>query len=271
MKIGHYQLETEPGNYDHNLVRLIEGLREADRQKNDILSFPESFLTGYFSDSKKARKHSFSIKSPEVIALLEKTAEFEAMFIVGFNEFRDGCLYNSALVAEHGNLKGVYSKAFPCHDYFTPGRDFPIFERNGIKFGVVICADGGHIEPSRILALKGASIIFSPHYNYINKENLINHFQKVRSDHIARATENGIWFVRGNSVTKGYDTGLEMDGVGYGDSYILDPFGEMMARSQRHTEGLISATINLDFPSAGTRSKKSFIELGGILQKAIDQ
>ena len=38
-----------------------------------------------------------------------------------------------------------------------------------MKFGVIICADGGYIEPARILALKGARIIFAPHYNYITR------------------------------------------------------------------------------------------------------
>ena len=105
------------------------------------------------------------------------------------------------------------------------GREFPVFERKGLKFGVVICADGGYIEPSRILALKGAQVIFSPHFNYIGKQGLLNHFQKVRSDHVARAVENHVYFVRGNNVVVGKDAGLSYDGVGYGDSYIVDPNG----------------------------------------------
>jgi len=277
MKIGHYQLECEPGNYEGNLSKLIDGLCEADKQQIDIISFPESFLTGYYSKFEKAKEHSFSLNSPEIRNLLNKTSGYKAMFMVGFNELRDGKLYNTALVAEHGELKGAYSKAFPCYDYFTPGRDFPVFEKDGIKFGIVICADGGYIEPTRILALKGASIIFAPHYNYIGKEDLINHFQKVRSDHIARAVENNIWFVRGNNVCKGYDAGLEEDGVGYGDSYILDPLGEIVARSQRHVECSISSIINTNTQFPGTkengpnRSFKSGTELGKILLKTIDQ
>ena len=80
--------------------------------------------------------------------------------------------------------------------------------------------------------LKGAQVIFSPHYNYISKEYLLTHFQHVRSDHIARATENGVYFLRGNNVTFGRDAGMSYDGVGYGDSYLLDPFGEMVVRSR---------------------------------------
>lgn len=271
MKIGHYQLESDPGNFKGNLNKVIRGLQEADRQQIEIISFPESLLTGYFTNPEKARENSLVIDGPEIGELLNKTKDNNAMFMVGFNELRNGDLYNTVLVAERGELKGTYSKAFPCYEYFTPGREFPVFEKNGVKFGIVICADGGYIEPARILALKGASIIFAPHYNYIAKEGLINHFQKVRSDHIARAVENGVWFVRGNSVTEGYDKGLEMDGVGYGDSYILDPFGEMVARSQRHVECLICSTINTEFPSTGNRSFKSGSELGEVLLKTLEQ
>lgn len=280
MKIAHYQLECVPGDYEKNTIKVINGLQEVEQEKIDIISFPESFLTGYFSKAEKAKKYSFSIDGLQIRNLLDKTAGFDAMFMVGFNESRNNKLYNTVLVAEHGKLKGIYSKAFPCFDHFTPGRKFPIFEKKGIKFGVVICADGGYIEPTRILALKGASIIFAPHYNYLGKQELINHFQMVRSDHIARAAENSIWFVRGNNVTKGYDAGLEEDGVGYGDSYILDPFGEIVARTQRHVECLMSCTINTseDFnktpfcvKSHGDRSAKSCKALGKILMDTVDK
>jgi predicted amidohydrolase len=114
-----------------------------------------------------------------------------------------------------------------------------------VKFGVVICSDGGYIEPSRILALKGARVIFSPHFNYIGKEGLIGHFMHVRADHTARAVENGVYFVRGNNVVTGKDPAIaKSDGVGYGDSYVVDPFGEIVVRSRRHREDFIVADID---------------------------
>jgi predicted amidohydrolase len=120
-----------------------------------------------------------------------------------------------------------------------------VFERGGLKFGVVICSDGGYIEPTRILALKGAQIVFAPHYNYIGKEGLISHFMKVRADHTARAVENSVYFVRGNNVSQGKDEGIvSYDGVGYGDSYIVDPAGEIVVRSKRHDEDFIFADVD---------------------------
>ena len=246
MKIAHCQIECTPGDIEANIAKVVAGLERAEAEGIEIISFPESFLTGYFSDAAKAREHSFAIDGPEIRALLERTAGFSATFMVGFNERRDDDLYNTVLVAEKGQCLGSYSKVFPIFDYFTPGRRFPVFQRGEVTFGVVICADGGYIEPVRILALKGAQIIFAPHYNFLAKQSLINHFMSVRADHVARARENGVWFFRGNQVTSGLDAGRpQRDGVGYGDSYLMDPMGEIVVRSSRHVECMISANVDV--------------------------
>lgn len=279
MKVAHYQLECHPGEYERNLQKVLSGLEEADAEWVDIVSFPESFLTGYFSSEEKARRYSFRTDGPEINEFLERTAAYTPTFVVGFNETRGDRLFNTALVGERGKCLGTYSKVFPCLDYFSSGREFPVFKRGNVRFGVVICADGGYIEPTRILALKGAQIVFAPHYNYLPKESLINHFQSVRADHIARARENGIWFLRGNQVSKGYDQGLARDGVGYGESYLIDPMGEVVVRSQRHVECVISAKVDIENDTLGAtpffhdtrrRSVESGKALGAVVMAALD-
>jgi predicted amidohydrolase len=249
MKVGHCQLACQAGDYEANIQKVLAGLAEADAQGIDIVSFPESFLTGYFPSEDEARAHSFAVDGAEVRDFLARTAAFACTFMVGFNEMRGQDVYNTVLVVEGGKLLGTYSKAFPVCAYFTPGRQFPVFERAGVKFGVIICADGGHIEPSRILALKGARIIFAPHYNNIAPRGLINHARKVRADHTARAVENGVWFLRGNNVESDSDRQVFPGAVGYGASYLLDTFGEIVCRSQRLVECMISAEVDLtDYP-----------------------
>ena len=211
----------------------------------EVVCFPECFLTGYPDTEELARKNAFAIDSPQVLQLLDRTARLDPTVIVGFNEVRGRDLYNTALVVHKGHTLGHYSKCAAYMPFHKQGREFPIFERSGVKFGVVICADGGYIEPSRILALKGARIIFAPHFNYIGKEGLIGHFMHVRADHVARAVENAVYFVRGNNVVLGKDPAItKYDGVGYGDSYIVDPVGEIVVRSRRHHEDFIFADID---------------------------
>jgi predicted amidohydrolase len=274
MKIGHCQLETKVGDFDGNLAKMIKGLEWADREHVEIVCFPECFLTGYPDKADLARRGAFAIDSPSMLKVLDRTSRFDATFIVGFNELRGPNLYNTALIAHKGHALGFYSKCFAYMPFHKQGREFPVFERKGVKFGVVICADGGYIEPTRILVLKGAKIIFAPHFNYITKEGLINHFQHVRCDHIARAVENQVYFLRGNNVVLGKDSGLSFDGVGYGDSYIVDPRGEMMVRSRRHCEDFISADIDpagQDRNWGIGRSRYSLRELGQQLLEAAAQ
>lgn len=270
MKIGHWQLECRVGDVRANLERALRGLDRAADEGIVILSYPECFLTGYFRSEQRAREHSLTLDGAEIRSFLERSAWFPGVVMVGFNECRGERLRNTVLVARQGALLGSYSKAFPCFNYHEPGREFPVFQHQGLCFGVVICADGGYIEPTRILALQGARVIFAPHYNYIAAEGLISHFVRVRGDHIARARENGVWFLRGNSVTQGRDQGLEYEGVGYGDSYLLDPFGEIVVRSQRHAEQLIWADLPAEDREADrSRSLASAQALMPQLQQAL--
>ena len=245
MRIAHSQAYCHAGDFEANLAVVCQGLATAAEIGVDIMSFPESFLAGYWRSEEKCLENAWALDGPEIAHVLETTARFPTMFMVGFNELRDGDLYNTVIVAEGGELIGAYSKAFPCISYFKPGREMPIFERDGVKFGVIICADGGYVEPARILAMKGARIIFAPHYNYIGADNLIDHYVHVRNDHIARAVENRIFFVRGNNVERGTQPSLERDGVGYGDSYILDPNGQVVAAANLHAETIIWADVDL--------------------------
>jgi predicted amidohydrolase len=246
MRIGHCQFESKCGDFDTNLEKVVQGLECAEREGVEIVSFPECFLTGYPNKEEIARRDAFAVDSPQMLKVLDRTARFDPTLIVGFNERRGEDLYNTALVAHRGHLLGTYSKCCAYMPFHKQGREFPVFERKGLKFGVIICADGGYIEPARILALKGARVIFAPHFNAITKESLITHFMQVRSDHTARAVENHVYFLRGNNVILSADPCLvDYDGVGYGDSYLMDPLGEIVVRSRRHQEDFIAADVDV--------------------------
>ena len=274
MRIGHCQLDSQLADFEGNLKKVVQGLERMDRDRVDIVCFPECFLTGYPDEEKLAREGAFAVDSIQMMKLLHDTSGFEAAFIVGFNELRGADLYNTAAVIHKGHLLGTYSKCSAYMKFHKQGRDFPVFTHKGMTFGVVICSDGGYIEPARLLALKGARVIFSPHFNNITKEGLIGHFMKVRADHVARAVENSVYFVRGNNVSLGKEECLtKYDGVGYGDSYIVDPMGEIMVRTRRHKEDFIFADIDTNHPyysSAFNKSVMSFRELKKFLLEAIE-
>lgn len=248
LRIGFCQLDSKYDDLDANLQAVERGLKWADANQVEIVSFPECFLTGYPDTEKLARANAFARDSQQMMRLLDLSAKFNATAIVGFNEVRGNDLYNTAAVVHTGHLLGTYSKCTAYQPFHKQGREFPVFERAGVKFGVVICSDGGFIEPTRILATKGAKIVFAPHFNYIGAKGLIGHFQHVRADHTARAVENNVYFVRANNVVLGEKEPAitRYDGIGYGDSYIVDNLGEIVARSRRHEEDLVLADVRVD-------------------------
>jgi predicted amidohydrolase len=273
MRIGHCQIEVKVGDFDANLAKTIAFLERAAKDRVEIVTFPECGLTGYPDTEELARKGAFAANGPEVMKVLDKTARFDAVVIVGFNELRGPDLYNTALVAYKGHVLGTYSKCSAYQRFHKQGREFPVFEHKGVKFGVIICSDGGYIEPARILAVKGAQVIFAPHYNYIGMDGLLGHYRHVRADHTARAVENRVYFVRGNNVVKGRDPGItRSEGVGYGDSYVVDPLGQFVVFSKLHQEDLIFTDIDPPAPDRAWGVGKnlwSAREFGGILADAV--
>ena len=273
VRIGHYQCVCRQGDFEANLTTVRKGLAQATDTKLDIVSFPECFLTGYFAKERDARDHAFATDSPEMKRVRDLTAACDTMLLVGFNELREGKLYNTVAVIEHGRLLGRYSKALPYEGYFEPGREFTVFDKKGLKFGIVICSDGGYIEPTRILALKGARLIFAPHFNFVPDP--LEHSVTVRNDHIARAVENGVYFLRANNVVAGTRLeGLRDSGQGYGDSYLLDPNGQVVAGAGLFHEHLMIYQLDLDQKyRAGwnQRSIKSGSELLDQLREALEQ
>jgi predicted amidohydrolase len=274
MRIAHCQFEPWVGDFEHNLGRFAEGLARADQERAAIVSFPECFLTGYPDDGAVALAGGFAADGEKMARVLDVTSRQQALAVVGFNEVRGADLYNSAAIVHAGHLLGIYSKCAAYMSFHKQGREFPVFEHQGLRFGVLICADGGYIEPARILAMKGARLIVAPHFNYISDQNLLTHFMKVRADHTARAIENSVYFLRGNNVVLDHaKSGMTSTrGVGYGDSYVIDPQGEIVARSRRHREDFLVAEIDPTIKPAMawglTKSAWSQREFGAILAEA---
>lgn len=272
VRIGHYQCACRQGDFEANLATVQKGLDQATDARLDIVSFPECFLTGYYAKEADARANAFAVESPQMKRVRGITTGRDTMVLVGFNELRDDKIYNTVAVIERGALVGRYSKSLPYEGYFEPGREFPVFEKKGLKFGIVICSDGGYIEPTRILALKGARLIIAPHFNFVSDP--VRHYVTVRHDHIARAVENGVYFLRANNIVEGTTLeGLRDQGHGYGDSYLLDPNGNTVAAAGLFHEHLMVYHMDLSQKYRGAwnrRSIKSAKELIGPLQEALN-
>ena len=111
MRIGHCQLDSQLGDFEGNLAKVVAGLERAERDRVEIVSFPECFLTGYPDTEEIARRDAFAVDSMKMMKVLDATSRFSAVTIVGFNETRGADLFNTVVVAHKGHLLGTYSSA----------------------------------------------------------------------------------------------------------------------------------------------------------------
>ena len=106
---------------------------------------------------------------------------------------------------------------------------------NGVGLGLTICYDLRFPELYRILALRGARVITVPaNFTRVTGE---AHWEILLR---ARAIENQVFVV---APGQGRRSGA--DGDSYGNSMIVDPWGEVLARSPMEGEGHIAADLDL--------------------------
>jgi predicted amidohydrolase len=106
---------------------------------------------------------------------------------------------------------------------------------NGVGLGLTICYDLRFPELYRILALRGARVITVPaNFTRVTGE---AHWEILLR---ARAIENQVFVV---APGQGRRSGAEGDS--YGNSMIVDPWGEVLARSPMEGEGHIAADLDL--------------------------
>jgi predicted amidohydrolase len=149
------------------------------------------------------------VPGPTTRRLGEKAREHRSYLVAGLME-RDGtAVYNtSVLIDRAGRLAGKYRKVYlPREEVdggLTPGNDFPVFDTDFGRVGMMICWDVQYTDPARALAVRGAEVILLPIWGGI--ETLA----------AARAIENQVYL-----VTSSYDM----------PTGILNPLGEWIARA----------------------------------------
>lgn len=218
--------------------RAYEAVDAAGQAGADIVCLPEEFdLIGCEPE------HQASLGEPipggEITETLRAKARQHGMYVIGDVRERDGeAVYNTAVViGRDGEIVGKYRKTHLAPgewDQVQAGDEYPVFETDFGVIGVLICMDIHYPEIWRILALKGADIIFWPtqclDYTGDFIESLFN----------ARAIDNQIYAVSAHFVQQPFLAGKSM-----GHARIVDPYGRTRA-STSHRPGIATATVDLD-------------------------
>jgi N-carbamoylputrescine amidase len=251
MRIAGIQISAGP-DMERNIQRAVEKAVVAAEKHADIICYPELFLTPWFPKEEQKSNLSLAIDATnEALRRLKQLSdETKTVLIIPFFESTNGKYYNSAAVMDSGKLLGVYRKIhlpdlhlYRERFYFSPGdAGIPVFETSQGKIGVQICWDNLFPEGTRVLALKGAEIVFAPTAAALNTHSL---WERAIS---ANAFANNIFIFRVNRV--GQEDGISF----YGRSFCVDPWGEMVSELAGGKEAIVLADIDLKERNAATET-----------------
>jgi predicted amidohydrolase len=216
--------ERQDTTLQDNLQFMADVLDQAGREKPDAILltefFPERGVKGTVHD------RSEPIPGPVTNVLARKAREYNAYIIAGMLELDAAKTYDTAvLIDRQGRIAGKYRKTHlplaEVEDGETPGNEYPVFDTDFGRIGVLICWDFAFPETFRIMRLEGAEIVFLP----IAGDPGARHWDTVTR---ARALDNGVYLVA--SVSDG------------SASRIVNPDGEVIAET---TDGLATAELDL--------------------------
>ncbi len=217
----------------------------------------QELATSYYFCIEQDTKHLAAaepIPGPTTELVGEMARKSGVMIIMPiFEKVMDGELYNTAaVIGTDGKVMGKYRKTHiplgkPSQGeivnekfYFRPGNlGFPVFDTPfGLKFGIIICYDRHFPELGRIIALKGAELLFVPSATAGVTCKLLDVELQFH------AMSNLIYVAGVNRAGK--DTGVSTSRVHLGSSMIVNPRGEIMARAGNEGDEIVYAELDLN-------------------------
>ena len=249
-------------NTDENLKKAKSFIEEAAKKGAKVICLPELFRSPYFCQTEDITNFDLaeSIPGKSTREIGEVAKRHKVSVIVPlFEKKAPGLYFNSiVLIDNNGEIKGKYRKMHIPDDpgfyekfYFTPGdlgyKSIPVESGN---IGTLICWDQWYPEAARLTALEGAEIIFYP--------TAIGWHPAEKSKHGKKQYESWITVQRGHAIANGVYIAVanrigtekvSKDSAGiefWGQSFICDPQGVIIAQASLDKEEIIMAEIDLD-------------------------
>lgn len=239
MRIAAWQMPIDATDAGIAIDAVRHRVRRCQDDGVAVVCCPEGAIGGladWVSDPA-----AIAIATGDVAERLAPIDSHAVTVIVGFTELGvDGRLYNSAAVLYRGDCLGIYRKLHPAirRSIYAAGTELPVFQRDDLTFGIVICNDSNFGEPARVLAGKGASILFIPSNNQLPLSRTGDDpAGEARACDVARATENGMWVVRADVA------GRTLSHASAGASGIVDPRGRVVARASAFGEEILTVDL----------------------------
>jgi len=241
-----------------NLEAACESMRAARRAGADLVAFPELACERFFPQFPASERGEAAARIAEAIPgpMADRIGAMarELSIVTVFNMYEragDGHCYDSSPVFDaDGSLLGitrmVHVAEFPgFHEqgYYRPGdHGAPVYATRAGRIGVAICYDRHYPEYMRALGAAGAECVVIPQAGALDEwpDGLFE--AEVRT----AAFQNGYYIGLCNRV------GEEERLTFAGESFAVDPEGQVVARGKRLEEDLIIAELDLSRCGAST-------------------
>lgn len=274
IRVATTQFETGKDK-DRVLSEMLQLIDEGAAQAAQLVHFQEccNYPTSY-DNREEAWEHAITIPGPmfDAIAARAKQHGIHISFNAAVRGAFPEAWMTNHLIGPDGQHIGSNKKQILMwieRDAFMPSNEENlVFDTSIGRIGLLSCMDGLIPETSRTLACQGADIILnSLCSNGLDEAHL----------HIpARAAENGIYMISANRIgdmVKGADldrliseSGMDRETVrGAGESQIVGPQGQVIARATREDFGLTFADIDLDLVENSARLRHRRPDLYAVL------
>jgi predicted amidohydrolase len=205
---------------------------------SDVICFPENFSVACIEREKTRPYEENCAHTPRFLEVLGKAAaKRDSCLVLGLPWKNRNCAF---FLDRKGQEVGRYDKCqLTCGERekgLTPGEEIPVFEMDFAKVGALICYDLYYPEAARVLAMKGAEVIFHP--TRINNAPSEKAFEALC---IARAAENVCWF-----ASSSFCAAPPFDYSGWmARSFVVGPHGFIHAEVGKEP-GVCAATVDLN-------------------------
>jgi len=243
-----------------NLQRTLADVEEAARAGAQIICTQELFRSQYFCQTEQEKYFQLaeSIPGPSTRAFQRLAQRHQVVIIASLFERRaPGLHHNTAVVIDaDGKLMGRYRKMHIPDDplyyekyYFTPGDlGYQAFQTRYARVGVLICWDQWYPEAARLTAMQGAEILFYPTaigWHPVERAAVgARQHAAWETAQRAHAVANGCFVAAVNRTGKERPDGG--DGIEFwGQSFVADTSGEVLARASLSREQTLMVPVNL--------------------------
>jgi NAD+ synthetase len=262
MKIAIAQINCTVGDLAGNAAKVLDYARQAKALGAQVLVAPELALTGYPPEDLLLRPGFYSA-CDEVLAGLARQVEGITV-VVGHPHAAGGKRFNAASVLREGRIVATYYKqklpnysVFDEVRYFTPGTEACVFEVEGRKIGINICADIWEEGAATCARNAHAEILLVLNASPYHMGKQLSRYEAVRD----RIGECGMPVLYANLV--GGQDELVFDGA----SFVMDGAGNLTHQLPLFEEALGIVTLEDGVPQPGGIAPELPIE--AVLYKAL--